>query len=154
MALREAGRGLDEGVTGTGLDEGAAGATGGGPALRVALRRGALRRGGAGGGPDEGAAGAAERGLDEGAAGAAGRGLDEGVTGTGLDKGAAGAVARPQDSVLVGHSSNYFDLPSPPLNENLAILNGQRRRSPAYYSTLFCLIESRGVLCEHNIVDG
>ena len=102
---------------------------------------------------DEGAAGAAERGLDEGAAGAARRGLDEGVTGTGLDKGAAGAVARPQDSVLVGHSSNYFDLPSPPLNENLAILNGQRRRSPAY-STLFCLIESRGVLCGHNIVDG
>ena len=42
-----------------------------------------------------------------------------------------------QDSVLVGHSSDYFDLPSPPLYEDLAIFNGQRRRSPAYIAR-FC----------------
>ena len=53
-----------------------------------------------------------------------------------------------QDSVLVGHSSDYFDLPSPPLYEDLAIFNGQcHRESPAYiYSTLFGLVEPRGVL--------
>ena len=62
-------------------------------------------------------------------------------------------MASPQDSVLVGHSKNYFDLRSPPLNENLAILNGQRLRSHAY-SPLFGLIEPRGVLCGNNIVDG
>ena len=48
-----------------------------------------------------------------------------------------------QDSVLVGHSSDYFELPSPPLYEDLAIFNGKRRRSPAYIARFFGIVEPR-----------